>query len=490
MITPNIAPRKIMGSATAGLFSAAKSSVRRMERTTNTLSKAADVTKDQRLGINYVQFFGSKKNAKILKKSLKAIRDSLIATFAIAKLLRSEVSKNVKLIGEKTKGKRGLFGIGGGIIGTIGTLLNVAKFLANPVVLKVLGIAALVGGTFTLGKFLFDNRDSIKEFIFSRAKGIYDFMERLVSGIVERIIGQTFKSDVLSNVESESDIELEKEFQKLKTEGEMPKQDAMLQATLNEITRLEGEKDKLSKAIKDGTSIDGMTISNMKKRRTAIDRRMDDLRTGKSSLDKFFGINALNPRNIFIRSFFGNEIKERSTTQAAYLKAGDGYESKSPKQKLKMLKALKKRFETQGDPEQIKIIYAQDLIEGKLKPHEIPQAIDMIELADQLDTVKGDMDKIKVDDFNFSDGDLIKPISKLEDLIKGKTTSSPTKTSVELPKDLSSNVMPKKVVSSGTDVAQNISPASSAPSLRDFMNFNPDNDLVEYNASLLNIYVG
>ena len=43
MITPNIAPRKIMGSATAGLFSAAKSSVRRMERTTNTLSKAADV---------------------------------------------------------------------------------------------------------------------------------------------------------------------------------------------------------------------------------------------------------------------------------------------------------------------------------------------------------------------------------------------------------------------------------------------------------------
>ena len=111
----------------------------------------------------------------------------------------------------------------------------------------------------------------------------------------------------------------------------------------------------------------------------------------------------------------------------------------------------------------------------------------MIELADQLDTVEGDMDKIKVDDFNFSDGDLIKPISKLEDLIKNKTTSSPTKTSVELPKDLSSNVMPKKVVSSGTDVAQNISPASSAPSLRDFMNFNPDNDLVEYNASLLNI---
>ena len=43
------------------------------------------------------------KNSKILKKSLKSIRDSLVATFEIAKLLKSEVSKNVKLIGEKTK---------------------------------------------------------------------------------------------------------------------------------------------------------------------------------------------------------------------------------------------------------------------------------------------------------------------------------------------------------------------------------------------------
>ena len=47
MITPNIAPRKIMGSAAAGLFSAAKSSIRRMEKTTDAISKAPDVTKEQ-----------------------------------------------------------------------------------------------------------------------------------------------------------------------------------------------------------------------------------------------------------------------------------------------------------------------------------------------------------------------------------------------------------------------------------------------------------
>ena len=49
MITPNIAPRKIMGSATAGLFSAAKSSIRRVENVTKTISKAPDVKKNKSL---------------------------------------------------------------------------------------------------------------------------------------------------------------------------------------------------------------------------------------------------------------------------------------------------------------------------------------------------------------------------------------------------------------------------------------------------------
>ena len=47
MIKPNIAPRKIMGSAAAGLFSAARSSIRRVEKTTEAISKAPDVTKEQ-----------------------------------------------------------------------------------------------------------------------------------------------------------------------------------------------------------------------------------------------------------------------------------------------------------------------------------------------------------------------------------------------------------------------------------------------------------
>ena len=56
-----------MGTAAAGLFSAARSSIRRVENVTNKISKAPDVTKEQKFGINYVGFFGSKKNVKILK---------------------------------------------------------------------------------------------------------------------------------------------------------------------------------------------------------------------------------------------------------------------------------------------------------------------------------------------------------------------------------------------------------------------------------------
>ena len=158
MIKPNIAPRKITGAAATGLFSAAKSSIRRMENVTKTISKSPSLTKEEKLGINYVQFFGSKKNSKILKKSLKSIRDSLVATFAIAKLLRSEVSKNVKLIGEKTKGKKGLFGLG------LGGILGIFNLLTNPIVLTVLGIGAGLGGGSILLTFLYANRDKIINF--------------------------------------------------------------------------------------------------------------------------------------------------------------------------------------------------------------------------------------------------------------------------------------------------------------------------------------
>ena len=505
MITPNIAPRRIAGSTAAGLFSAAKSSVRAMERTTNTIVKSPDITKNEKLGINYVQFFGSKKNAKILKKSLKTIRDSLVATFAIAKLLKSEITKISKLFGESGGGRRGggilgsllgfgARGIGLGIRGAalgIKSLLFFAKFLANPVVLKILGIAAAVGGTFTLGKFLFDNRENIKEFIFSRAKGIYDTLERVIQGIVESVIGKTFKTDVLTNVELESDRRIEEGFGKLTQEEDMPRQDAMLQATLNEIKVLESERDKLNTALDEGTFVDDMTTKQMKEKRDAIKNRIKDLQTGDSTLDQLgFLKGGFLGGKLLTNLFFRKQVKERSTTQAAYFRSADGYETASPEKKLKMLNELKNRFETQGDTKQIKTVYTQDLIQGKLKPHEIPQALDMIQFADLLDAEKvaGDPDKITVDDLQFSDNDTVKPLT-LEDVIRSVPKSErPSQTFLKNipPSGLTGNVTPK-VNSSGTDLIQNQSKASSSPSFVIHSNINLDNNYRDYNASELGI---
>ena len=49
MIKPNIAPRKITGAAATGLFSAAKSSIRRMENVTKTISKSPSLTKEEKV---------------------------------------------------------------------------------------------------------------------------------------------------------------------------------------------------------------------------------------------------------------------------------------------------------------------------------------------------------------------------------------------------------------------------------------------------------
>ena len=70
MIRPLLSPTRITGNATTGLISAARVGVRNIQRSTNLISRAPDVTKEQRFGMNYVEFFGSKKIGKDLKKSM------------------------------------------------------------------------------------------------------------------------------------------------------------------------------------------------------------------------------------------------------------------------------------------------------------------------------------------------------------------------------------------------------------------------------------
>ena len=96
---------------------------------------------------NYLDFFGAKKTAKVLRNNLKITRDALVDMFEITKLLKIQIGNitdSLKTKGGKKKG--GLLGglLGGGL-GMLSGLLSAASLLTNPVVLGILGIIGAGG---------------------------------------------------------------------------------------------------------------------------------------------------------------------------------------------------------------------------------------------------------------------------------------------------------------------------------------------------------
>ena len=474
MIKPNIAPRKITGAAATGLFSAAKSSIRRMDNITKTISKSPSLKKEEKLGINYVQFFGSKKNSKILKKSLKSIRDSLVATFAIAKLLRSEVSKNVKLIGEKTKGKRGFFGLG------LGGILGIFNLLTNPIVLTVLGIGAGFAGGSILLTFLYANRDKIINFFMDKARGLYDFLMNFVSNVVGDFLGDRVKSPELRNVEIESEENIRKDKNKL-MEGDdgLSANEAQFQAVQNETANLRTQISELE-------SKDVRTTKE-RNRLKALKARLKELTTGEVTTDvlsqRIFGIK--NPTDIM----FGDQIRQSLRKEPVF--PVEEYASQSNAEKLETIQAITSKFQRQGNSlDTIKQVYGRALEtnkrftkDGKEKDLTDDQRIfanDMFRLADQLQASGNSSSAVDPKTFTPSNVNTKIPSSLKESSSSGITnfdTSGTNLSGVQNPN-----------IKQGVDIASQPVSANSAPSFKDIINFNPDNELVAYNASLLNIF--
>ena len=459
-----------MGSAAAGLFSAAKSSIRRMEKTTDTISKAPDVTKEQKFGINYVQFFGSKKNSKILKKSLKSIRDSLVATFAIAKLLRSEVSKNIKLIGDKTKKNKGLFGIG------LGGILSLISILTNPIVLGVLGIGAGVAAGGFLIKFLYDNRDNIINFIMDRAKGLYDFLQSFVSNAVRDFLSDRTKSPELRNLEFKSEDridarqeELEKGDEEKGIEPLLPN-DARVQAVEEEIKLLQKEASPLENIAPRNRTDD------QDDRLNALTARIKELQTGEVTTDRL---------NFVADKFFGKEIRDTIKREGPFLKEGTDYLNMSEDEKLENIEKLFRKFKQGGnDPSRIQEIYLQELKTLK-DPNRIAQAKDMISFARIRD--QNILDK-KSEDFNLKEQ--FEPFSGAETNVKPMSNGN-KKVSTEntgVGGSGEKTAFNPKIGGGGSDLAQQPVSASSSPEMIVHNNFDSDNPYRDSNASLLNIF--
>tara|TARA_B100001287_G_C22667102_1_gene523356 strand:+ start:76 stop:1479 length:1404 start_codon:yes stop_codon:yes gene_type:complete len=202
MIRPAIQPTLAFRPISRGLITAAKNSVNKVQESTQTISKG--LNKNQKFAMNYVEFFGSKKTAKILKKNLKSIKESLMSTFEMAKTLKKKVA-------EMSKGG-GLGGLLGGAVGFLGKGL-LGGVLGKALLFSLVGLAT--GGiTFLLArnvgkffKFLDENIDQLTPIIEKIVKRTAS-KALMPSGLPELIdeIDNNVSDNVISFLESDDNL--------------------------------------------------------------------------------------------------------------------------------------------------------------------------------------------------------------------------------------------------------------------------------------------
>ena len=185
MLKPLIAT-KVINPISRGLFTAAKNSVGRVQESTQQITKG--LNKDQKFPMNYVEFFGSKKTVKILRKNLKSVRDSLTSTFGFVSTLTKTVGGLFKKLGPG-----GLFA---GLVGTIGATIFGGIF-GKALLVTLAGLA--LGG---IGFFLVRNAGQFFKFLRDRISDLRP--------IVEEIVGDF----ALGNFAKPGDVESARELDK------------------------------------------------------------------------------------------------------------------------------------------------------------------------------------------------------------------------------------------------------------------------------------
>ena len=287
MIRPNIAPRRITTNATAGLFSAARSSIRGTPTNTQSIIRSSpNLTRDQTFGINYVDFFGSKKNSKILQKSMKTIRDSIVSTFGIASTLAKTM-----------KGKNGIFGLVAKILGGVTGLAGGLGLIATPIIKGILGLIA-VGG---LGSLLFAFRKDIGGFISDKASGVRDIITNLVSDFIGDRLGTT--EDRIVKDESRNQIDSDTALFERQGASQI---EAREKAIEKNITSLEERRRKLDEEVPPGSSGETNAVLRQK---DALDRRIKFLKTGIQDVSLNPGIKFFGKNIPFFTEFSQNNLK-------------------------------------------------------------------------------------------------------------------------------------------------------------------------------------
>ena len=185
-----ISPRSVTNRVGSGLITAAKNSVTKIKESTQRISKVSD--KDQKFVMNYVQFFGSKKTAKILKKSLESIKQSIVATLEIASTLKKFIGEASKMMKKRGGGLFGGGGIGSLIGGGLGLMFGKGALIT-------LGLLAAGGIAVLLYQYREEVFDFLTDFFLDRRDQIAD----IIQPIIQRQIDKVFYPDKLQ----EEDVE-------------------------------------------------------------------------------------------------------------------------------------------------------------------------------------------------------------------------------------------------------------------------------------------
>ena len=377
MITPNISPTRVLNPLSRGLFTAAKNSISRTKELTSNISKANEtVKKNEKFAMNFIEFFGSKKTAKILKKSLETIKKSLVATLEIAKLLRTSLNDLVKA--GKKSGRGGLFGGIGGLIGGA-----IAAFFGKAALIT-LGVLAVCG----LSALLIANREAVFNFLNTNRKRFVG----IVKPIVDAQLKNMFRSPEVKAIENEAFSRVDTEMRSL-TPNEGETQDELYERAklnvLEDLKALEKRKDQ----------------TQAQKNRAKL---MQQALTNDEELQGF-----LTKKNTF---YPGSTILGKAlTTDAGFEGSAAGYMNRTDKAKLDLMKR-----EVELNDNNLERLTSR--VEGVLdrNPNEDERGFAM-DLLNYIQTLRsGDEELIK----KFNEGKSVIPSSQFEgapnDLVPNK----------------------------------------------------------------------
>ena len=301
MIRPAIAPTRVFNPISRGLFTAARNSVSQVQQSTQKISRG--LNKDQRFAMNYVEFFGSKKTTKVLRKNLKALRESLTATFAMAKTLKKKVSSLSKTGGLLSSVLGGVGGLlGGGLFGKLALGL-------------IAGLA--IGG---IGFLLYKNAGTFFKFLSDKIDLLTPIVERIFKNFIKRTaLGGELSEEIgeLSPVEEKN---IRNEAEKLmEKDNNLTLIDALDEATSKRIEEINLRLDELgternalssdfvrsnlNAIISEIAGVPIQAFASDPKRKRELDLEIKKLQTLRSSLEsgRLFGdLPGVNPFSFFL----------------------------------------------------------------------------------------------------------------------------------------------------------------------------------------------